>query len=70
MGPSKFSNIGKKLKKCFWKEVFMTGAPTLQGALFCHPEKILPTSYWDNPFIVRNRPIQKNDFPEIAQKIT
>ena len=70
MGPSKFSHIGKKLKNCFWKEVFMTEAPTLQGALFCHPEKILLTSFWDNPLIVRNRPIKRNDFPEIAQKIT
>ena len=70
MGPAKFSFIGKKMGNRFWKEIFLTVGPIMQGAIFCHPEKILISTFWDNPLIVRNKAIKKTDFPEISPKIT
>ena len=58
------------MKNKFWKEVFSSITPTIQGALFCHPEKILLTSFWNNPFVTKNRPIKKAEFPDISAKIT
>ena len=45
MGPAKILKIGKRLKNDFWKEVFLTVEPTIQGAIFSHPDKILISSF-------------------------
>ena len=67
MGPTKIQSIGKKINNKFWKEVFGTVVSIIQGAIFCHPEKILLTSFWNNPLVTKNRPIKESDFPNISQ---
>ena len=69
MGPSKIAALGKKLKNKFWKEVFSSLIPILEGAIFYHPTKILSASFWNNPLFVRNRVIKETDFPNISRKI-
>ena len=69
-GPEKINNIGKKMQNKFWKEVFLSVKPIMQGAIFCYPEKILQSTFWDNPKILqKNKPIKKQTFPIIANKI-
>ena len=70
MGHTKFLAIGKKMQNKFWKEVFSSIAPTVQGALFCHPEIFFLTSFWKNTFVTKNRLIKSADFPDISAKIT
>ena len=50
-GPNMIVNLGKKMGNKFWKQVFGSVTPFMQGALFCHPEKILTAPLWDNPTI-------------------
>ena len=69
MGPAKITAIGKKLKNKFWKEVFSSVMPIMEGAIFTHPSKILSASFWNNPFFVRNRVIKETDFPDISKNI-
>ena len=71
LGPNMIVSLGKKMDKKFWKEIFCSVTPFMQGAIFCHPEMILTAPFWDNPTILRNnRAIKKSVFPNIAQKIT
>ena len=53
-GPNYLSFIGKKLKNNFWKQIMCSVSPFMQGALFCHPEKLVTAPLWDNPQITRN----------------
>ena len=54
----------------FWREVFVSTMAVMQGAIFCFPEKILLSPFWDNPALTRNeKPIKGIHFPEISQKI-
>ena len=42
----------------------------MQGALFCHPEKLLIASFLDNPNITRNnKAIKPSAFPNLSLKI-
>ena len=69
-GPNLLTNIGKKIGNPFWKQVFIAIAPLMQGAIFCSPEKILMSPFWDNSLILRNnRPIKTSSFPAISSKI-
>ena len=69
LGPSMITNIGKKMDNRFWKQVLCSVTPFMQGALFCHPEKIVTALFWDNPSITRgNKPIKKSAFPGLSQK--
>ena len=69
MGQSKLLALSKKIQNKFWREVFRTAAPVIEGAVFCHPEKILLGSFWDNPLVTKNRPLKKIDFSEISDKV-
>ena len=70
LGPSKISQISKKLKNIFWRQVFETAIPVTEGAIFCYPEKFIISSFWHNPLVKRkNKPIKETDFPEIVGKI-
>ena len=70
LGPNAIVNIGKKLGNNFWKQIFCSITPFMQGAIFCHPEMILNAPFWDNSMILRNnRAIKKSAFPAIAKKI-
>ena len=43
----------------------------MQGAIFCHPEKIVIAPLWDNPNITRNnKAIKKSVFPIISEKLS
>ena len=54
----------------FWGEVLLSVAPIMQGAIFCNPEKIYQTTFWNNPKILKNnKSIKKSSFPEISDKI-
>ena len=69
-GPNRLTFIGKKMENKFWKQVFSAVSPFMQGALFCHPEKLLIAPFWDNPSISRNnKPIKQTAFPNLAHKI-
>ena len=69
-GPNFLTNIGKKIGNPFWKQVFIAIAPLMQGAIFCSPEKILMSPFWDNSLILRNnRHIKTSSFPAISSKI-
>ena len=42
----------------------------MQGAVFCHPDKIFIAPIWDNPMIKRNKKaIKISTFPDISQRI-
>ena len=70
LGPNSLTNIGKKMSNKFWKEVFCAVTPFMQGALFCHPEKLLIAPFWDNPNITRNnKAIKPSAFPNLSLKI-
>ena len=70
LGPKMLENIGKKLKNKFWSQVLCSVTPFMQGALFCHPEKIFISPFWENPSITKNnKPIKKSAFPTISRKI-
>ena len=70
LGPNVLNDIGKKTSNNFWKDVFCSVTPFMQGALFSYPEKIISAPFWDNPCISRNnRAIKKSSFPNIAMKI-
>ena len=69
LGPKMLESIGKKLKNNFWSQVLGSTTPFMQGALFCHPEKIVIAPFWDNPSITKNnKPIKKSAFPTISKK--
>ena len=69
-GPNKLTFIGKKMHNKFWKQVFSAVTPFMQGALFCHPEKLFIAPFWDNPSISRNnKAIKQTAFPNLAEKI-
>ena len=71
LGPSALEAIGKKMKNPFWKEVFCSAKPTLEGAIFCHPEKLLMSPFWNNTLIKRNnRAIKPTAFPDISSVVT
>ena len=58
------------MKNKFWKQVLCAVSPFMQGALFCHPEKLLIAPFWDNPNISRNnKPIKPSAFPNLSVKI-
>ena len=70
LGPNKLVFIGKKMKNKFWKQVFSGVNPFMQGAVFCHPEKIFIAPLWDNPTISRNnKAIKTSAFPNLSHKI-
>ena len=58
------------MENIFWREVFCSVSLFMQGALFCYPEKLLVSPFWDNPIISQNnKAIRKSSFPQIANKI-
>ena len=68
-GPTKLNNIGKKLGNKFWKEVFCSVIPHMQGAIYCYPEKILMAPILENPlFQQNNKPIKYTSFPSFVGK--
>ena len=70
LGPNMLTSLGKKFNNKFWKQVFIGIGPFMQGALFCHPEKLLYAPFWENPNILRNnKPIKTNAFPYLSEKI-
>ena len=70
LGPNLLTNIGKKFCNNFWKQVFIAISSLMQGAIFCSPEKILMSPFWDNSNILRNnRPIKTSAFPVISSKL-
>ena len=69
-GAYRLNFIGKKMHNKFWGEVLLSVAPIMQGAIFCNPEKIYQTTFWNNPKILKNnKSIKKSSFPEISDKI-
>ena len=70
MGPKSLAGIGKKLENKFWKDILVDMVHFTQGAIFCQPDKILISSFWDNPLVTRNnKSIKKSDFPELISVI-
>ena len=70
-GSTKLQSIGKKMHNKFWGEVLLSVAPIMQGAIFCNPEKIFQSTFWDNPKILKNnKPIKKSSFSSISNKIS
>ena len=70
LGPNILTVAGKKMSNKFWKEVFIAIGPVMQGAIFCYPENILVSPFWDNPEILRiNKPIKSADFPGLSENI-
>ena len=69
-GPNYLSFIAKKIKNDFWKQVFLSVNPIMQGAIFCHPENLFIAPLWDNPQILRNnKPIKKSAFINLAERV-
>ena len=68
MGPAKITAFGKKFKKKFWKEVFSSVMPIMEGAILNHPNKMLSASFCNNFLFIRNRVIKKTDFPDVSKK--
>ena len=63
-GSNVFSLLGNSMKNTFWKQVFKTVAPIIQGALFCYPDKFILSPLWDNPMILRNNSsLKKANYP-------
>ena len=70
-GPKYLEKIGKSFKNKFWKQIFCSVTPFMQGALFCYPEKIFIAPIWDNPNITRNnKAIKKSTYPILSQKVS
>ena len=70
LGPNMLTSLGKKFSNKFWKQVFIAIGPFMQGALFCHPEKLLDAPFWENPNILRNnKPIKTTMFSNLSEKI-
>ena len=64
LGPRMLHSIGKKFENQFWKEVFCTVEPIMQGAIHRHPENLFISPLWDNPLIVRNnKTLKQADYP-------
>ena len=51
-GPNEIGNIGKKLSNQFWKQVFSSVGPIMQGAISCYPEKMFTAPLWENPLFL------------------
>ena len=70
-GPNEIVRIGKKFDNKFWKQIFCSVVPFMQGALFCYPEKIFIAPIWDNPIILRNnRAIKKSNYPILSERVS
>ena len=70
-GPSELIRISKGLKNQFWKEVFSSAVPIIEGAIFVYPELFLLSPFWNNPQIKRNnKAIKFNNYPDISQKVS
>ena len=70
-GPNMLARIGKSFENEFWKQIFCSVTPFMQGALFCNPEKILIAPIWDNPNILRNnKAIKKTAYPNLSEKLS
>jgi hypothetical protein len=71
LGPSLLCQIGKKLGNKFWGQVLISTVNISEGFIFTHPEKLIFSSFWYNPWVRRNnRVIKQTDFPEIANIIS
>ena len=70
LGASKLLEVSKGLKNPFWKQVLSATTPLTLGSTFCYPEKILNSPFFNNPLIVRRRPITTRDFPELNTKVS
>ena len=69
-GPNALASIGKKFKNPFWKHVFLSVIPLMQGAVLSDPEKIFIAPLWDNKLILRNgNPLRKTQYPLISSTI-
>ena len=70
LGPKKLIYIGKCLGNRFWKVILTDAVHFLEGAVFCHHEKIIYSSFWNNPLVTRyNKSIREKDFPILVPKI-
>ena len=70
LGPNQLKFIGNKIQCRFWKEIFISVNSFMQGALFCFPENLVISPFWENPSITRNNKVLKNStFPNISSKI-
>ena len=45
LGPRMFYQLGKKFENRFWRDVFCTVEPIMQGAIYCHPENLFISSF-------------------------
>ena len=70
LGASKLLEVSKGLRNPFWKQVLSATTPLTFGSTFCYPEKILNSPFFNNPLIVRRRPITTRDFPELNTKVS
>ena len=71
LGPNRLNFIAKKIKNKFWSEVLLTVSPTMQGAIFCHPENLITAPLWDNPLITRNnKALKKTAYPGWSDRVT
>ena len=69
-GPTLLGNVGKKLSNKFWQQVLLSARNISENAIFCHPQKLSLSSFWQNPLIKRNnKVIQYRDFPELKNVI-
>ena len=70
LGPAFLCQIGKKLKNKFWNQTLTSVINVFKGIIFCSPEKLTQSTFWNNPLIRRNNKVIKPaDFPEIVEKV-
>ena len=71
LGPALLSQIGKKLTNKFWQQVLISAVNVTEGAIFCYPEKLSISSFWYNPYILRNnKVVTPANFPEIQNHVS
>ena len=69
-GPNQLCRVGKELSNDFWKPVFCGVKAFMQGAIFCDPENIVTSPFWDNLAILRNnKVIKRTFFPGLSDEI-
>ena len=62
--------IASKMENGFWKQVLSSTDKFMQEAIFCSPERIFETPFWENPFITLNeKPISVNKFGTLGNKL-
>ena len=70
LGTAKLKGIANKMGNIFWKQVLISTDKFMQEAVFCSPERLFLTPFWENPlFRLNEKPVTLNTFGTLSNKL-